>query len=82
MARIVEIVLFLTPFIGFVAWRILSPSPAPPVWLMGVLVTLVVMMLLTLLWGWYLDAGDDRTPYIPARIQGDGIVPAGRAVPR
>lgn len=82
MPRIVEIVLFLTPFIGFAVWRMLSPAPAPPAWLLGGLVTLVVLAVLALLWGWYLDAGDGRTPYIPAQIHDGGIVPAGAAVPR
>ena len=33
MSRIIEITLFLAPFVGFAAWRMLFPSPTPPLWL-------------------------------------------------
>ena len=58
MPRIIEIALFLTPFLGFAAWRLLFPSPSPPLWLVAGLSGFVVLMLVALIWLWAADAGD------------------------
>ena len=79
MSRIIEIVLFLTPFIGFAAWRLLFPSPLPPLWLMGGLAGFAVLMFAALVWVRHLDAGDADRPYVPAELHDGRIVPAHQA---
>jgi len=54
----------------------LFPSPAPPPWLMYGLSGFVILMLLTLVWLWHLDAGDANQPYVPDRLQDGRAVPA------
>ena len=79
MPRIIEIVLFLTPFLTFAAWRLLFPSPVPPLWMIYGLGAFVIVMLLALFWARQMDASDANEAYIPARL-GDGrVIPAGRA---
>jgi hypothetical protein len=77
----IEIVLFLTPFVSFAAWRLLFPSPLPPLWLMYGLTGFVALMLLGLLWSRHLDAGDAGEAYIPARLIDGRVTPAQRAPP-
>ena len=81
MSRIIEIVLFLTPFIGFATWRLLFPSPLPPLWLMGSLAGFAVLMFVSLVWLRHLDAGDANRPYVPAELHDGRIVPAHPAAP-
>jgi hypothetical protein len=81
MPRIIEIVLFLTPFLGFATWRLLFPSPVPPLWLTGGFVALAAVMLLALLWLRYTDTGDTAQTYVPARLQ-DGVVMPTQQAPR
>jgi hypothetical protein len=81
MSRMIEIVLFLTPFLSFAAWRLLFPSPSPPIWLMYSLAGFVVLMLLALLWSRHLDAGDASEAYLPAQLIDGHVVPARRAPP-
>jgi hypothetical protein len=76
MPRIIEIVLFLTPFLTFAAWRIFFPSPLPPFWLMCVLSAFVVVMLVALVWLWHLDAEDAHQAYFPDELHNGRIVPA------
>jgi hypothetical protein len=81
VSRIIEIVLFVTPFLGFAAWRLLFPSPVPPPWLMYGLAGFVVLMLVALVWSRHLDAGDVSESYIPARLIDGRVVPAQRVPP-
>jgi hypothetical protein len=81
MPRIIEIVLFLTPLLSFAAWRLLFPSPTPPLWLVYGLACAVVLMLLALLWAWHIEAGDAGESYVPARLLDGRVVPAQRAPP-
>jgi hypothetical protein len=76
MPRIIEIVLFLAPFLGFAAWRLFFPSPTPPLWLVYGLSGLVVVLLVALAWAWQLEAGDANQPYVPAQLR-DGRVVSG-----
>jgi hypothetical protein len=76
MPRIIEIVLFLTPFLAFAAWRLLFPSPLPPRWLMYGLAAFLGVMLVALVWAWHLDAGDANQPYVPDELHGGRVVPA------
>jgi hypothetical protein len=81
MPRIIEIVLFLAPFLGFAAWRLLAPSPLPPPWLVYGLVGFVAVMLLALVWLWHLDAGDAQQPYFPDELHDGRVVPAHPGAP-
>lgn len=74
MPRVLEIVLFLTPFLAFATWRLVFPSPVPPLWLMYGLAGFVVLLLVTLFWLRQLDANDASQPYIPDQLRN------GRAV--
>jgi hypothetical protein len=76
MSRIIEIVLFLAPFLGFAVWRLWFPSPVPPLWLMYGLAAFVGLLLLALAWVWHLEAGDANQPYVPAQLH-DGRVVSG-----
>lgn len=79
MPRVIEIVLFLAPFVTFAAWRLLFPSPTPPLWMMYGLVGFVALMLLALFWFRHIDAGDANQAYVPARIIDGNVVPAQKA---
>ena len=81
MSRIIEIVLFLTPFLGFAAWRLVFPSPVPPPWLIYGLAGFVVLMLVALVWLRQLDAEDANQPYLPDQIRDGRVVPAQPAAP-
>jgi hypothetical protein len=81
MPRIIEIVLFLTPLLGFAAWRLWFPSPLPPLWLMYGLGGFVGLMLLMLAWVWQLDAGDANRSYVPAVLRDGRVVPGHQGTP-
>ena len=74
MPRLIEIVLFLTPFIGFATWRLLFPQPLSPIWLMAGLTGFAVLMFVALLWLRQMDAEDANRPYIPAELRNGRIV--------
>jgi hypothetical protein len=76
MPRIIEIVLFLTPFLTFAVWRLLFPSPLPPLWLTAGLVGFVVLMLAALVWLRHFDTGDAHRPYIPDELHDGIVIPA------
>jgi hypothetical protein len=78
MPRIIEIVLFLTPFLTFAAWRLWFPSPVPPLWMIYGLGAFVLLMLLALLWFRQADSGDANESYVPARLIDGHIAPAER----
>ncbi|HVZ08567.1 DUF6111 family protein [Rhodopila sp.] len=79
--RLIEIVLFLSPFAAFAALRLLSPSQALPRWAVPALAVSVVAMLGLLLFLRGRDAGDADLAYVPARMDNGRIVP-GHAAPR
>jgi hypothetical protein len=82
MSRIIEIVLFLAPLLSFATWRLLFPSPTPPLWLVYGLAGFVGLMLVGLLWSRHLDAGDAGEAYVPARLIDGRVTPAERAPQR
>jgi hypothetical protein len=79
--RLTELVLFLAPFVAFLAWRLTAGSGGPPrVVLIG------AACALALLAGMLAWLGRERsfppgTAYVPAELQDGRIVP-GHAVPR
>lgn len=81
MPRIIEIILFLTPIMAFVAWRLLAPSPRLPLGLVYGLTGLVAVMLAALLWLRHIEAGDADQAYVPAQLRQGQIVSPQR-VPR
>ena len=81
MSRIIEIVLFLTPFFGLLAWRLLFPAPSPPGWLMWGLGGFVFLMLAALFWVRHIDVSDANQAYVPAALHENQIVPAHPAAP-
>jgi hypothetical protein len=81
MSRIIEIVLFLTPFLTFAAWRLVSPAILPPSWLLGGLVGFVAVMLVALIWLRHFDAQDANQPYLPDELHDGRVVPARPAAP-
>jgi drug/metabolite transporter (DMT)-like permease len=81
MPRIIEIVMFLAPFLVFAAWRLWFPSPVPPVWLMYGLAGFLGLMLMALAWAWHLDAGDADQPYVPVELHDGRVVPGRPAAP-
>lgn len=81
MPRIIEILLFLAPILGFGAWRLLFPSPLPPLWLLQGLAAFMALMLAALIWARHFDASDARDAYVPAQMRDGNIVPPQK-VPR
>lgn len=81
MPRLIEIVLFLTPLLGFAMWRLLFPSPTPPLWLVYGLALFVALMLIALIWARHLDSGDAQEAYVPAQLRDGQVIPAQRAPP-
>ncbi len=79
MPRLIEILLFLTPFVGFAVWRLVAPSERPPVWLVTGAVCFVVLMLASLVWLRARDASDTFQTYVPAQLQDGHIVPGHAA---
>jgi hypothetical protein len=74
MPRLIEIALFLAPFVGFIVWRLVSPSPLPPLWLVATMGGFVAVMLIGLLWAWHIYTGDANQPYVPARLENGQVV--------
>ena len=81
MPRLIEIALFVLPFVAFAAWRLLFPSPRPPQWLVYGMAAFVAVMLVSLLWFWHLETGAAQQPYVPAQLEDGRIVHAPRNGP-
>jgi hypothetical protein len=79
MTRLVEIMMFLTPFVGFAVWRLLVPSDRPPVWLVAGAAGFVVLLLLSLTWLRARDAADAKQTYVPAQMRDGRVVPGHAA---
>lgn len=81
MTRLIEIILFLTPFVGFAVWRLVAPTERPPVWLVAGAAGFVVLMLASLFWLRSIDASDSLRAYVPAQLRNGRIVPGHAASP-
>lgn len=81
MPRLIEIALFLAPFLAVLVWRILFPSPRPPIWLVWWMSGVLVVLAASLLWLRITDAEDPHRAYIPAELR-DGQVLPPRIGPR
>jgi hypothetical protein len=81
MPRLIEILLFLTPFVGFAVWRLVVPSERPPIWLVTGAAGFVLVMLALLIWLRARDASDSQQSYVPAQMLDGRIVPGHAATP-
>jgi hypothetical protein len=81
MLRLVEIILFVAPFVIFAAWRIAAPAGNPPTRVLAGTAIFLLLMFVALLWLRHegsLPAGDT---YVPSELQDGRIVPA-HGIPR
>lgn len=81
MLRLVELALFLSPFLAFGAWRYFSSEPGPSIRVLIAAVCVVVVLAAALMW-----LGEDRAisphdAYAPARYENGHII-AGHGVPQ
>jgi Family of unknown function (DUF6111) len=79
--RLIEIVLFLSPFAAFLVVRLLAPAGGLPAWVLPAFAASVVVMLVLLIVLRGLNSGDASQAYVPARLE-DGRVIPGRAAPQ
>jgi Family of unknown function (DUF6111) len=78
MSRLIEIALFLSPFVAFAIWRLAAPSPTPPGWLVGSFGAFAAIMLLALVWVRFFEAGNRQDSYVPAHLSNGQVMPAQR----
>jgi hypothetical protein len=81
MLRLVELALFLSPFLAFAAWRYFSSEPGPSTRIVIAAACLIIVLAVALIW-----LGGDRAisphdAYAPARYE-DGHIIAGHGVPK
>ncbi len=81
MLRLVELALFLSPFVAFAAWRYFSSEPGPSIPVIIGVACVIIMVAVALIW-----LGEDRAispndAYAPARYENGHIV-AGHGVPQ
>jgi Family of unknown function (DUF6111) len=81
MLRLVELALFLTPFVVFAVWRFMAIEGGPSARVVIGVACLVAALAAALLWLSREDALPPGAGYEPARLQ-DGRVIAGHAAPR
>lgn len=79
--RLVEIALFIAPFVIFAAWRLTAPAVGPSPRVLAVSVALLLTLLGALLWFHMEGALPPDTAYVPPRLEDGRIVPA-HGVPR
>jgi uncharacterized protein DUF6111 len=81
MLRLVELALFLMPFVVFVAWRFVAFEGGPSARVIIAAACVLAMLAVLLIWLSQEDALPPGASYEPARLQ-DGKVIAGHAAPR
>ncbi len=81
LLRLTELLLFLTPFAAFVAWRLTAGSGAPPRALLIGTACVLAVLAGTLVWLSRERALPPGTAYVPAQLQNGRIVP-GHAAPQ
>jgi hypothetical protein len=79
MLRLVEIALFLAPFVVVAIWRLLLPARSPSPRIVAVAVALVVVLIGSLLWLRREDAEAPADAYIPSHIKDGRIIPSSEA---
>lgn len=81
MLRLIELALFLSPFLAFAAWRYFYSDPGPSIRIVIVAACVVLILAVALVW-----LGADRAippndAYAPARYENGRIV-GGHGVPQ
>ncbi len=79
--RLIEIALFLSPFVAFALLRLLVPARGMPAWVLPAFTATVAVTLALLLYLRSLDSGDTNKAYVPARLEDGRIIPS-EAAPR
>jgi Family of unknown function (DUF6111) len=79
--RLIEILLFVSPFAAFAVLRLVLPERGLPAWVLPTFGAAVVAMVALLLVLWGFDAGDGNQAYVPARIEGGHVIPGHAAPP-
>ena len=80
MLRFAELALFIAPFAGFLAWRLLAVEGGPPLWLV-IGAACVLLVLAGALFWLRQEESLPGTVYVPAQMQDGRIVPAHSATP-
>jgi hypothetical protein len=79
--RIIEAVLFLAPFLAFVAWRLFLAGAIPPAPVIAATAAFTILLLGVLIWLHQNDARNAGRAYIPAQLTDGRIIP-GHAAPK
>ena len=80
MLRLSELVLFLSPILVFVVWRLTLARGGPPFALVFAAGCVLVVFAAALIWFGIEHALPPDETYVPARLQGGQVLP-GHAVP-
>jgi len=78
---LIEVLLFLTPFVLYVLWRRSQPAAAPASRLLLVAVASVGLGLAGAVWYGFSRSSERGSVYVPARLGPDGRVIPGQAGP-
>jgi hypothetical protein len=81
MLRLVEVALFLAPFVAFAVWRFMAIEGGPPVSLVIGVACVLALLASALIWLSHEDALPPGANYEPARLE-DGKIVSGHAAPR
>jgi hypothetical protein len=81
MLRLVEVALFLSPFVVFAAWRFMAMEGGPSPRLLIASACLLIALIGALAWLSQREALPPNTIYEPAHLENGQLIPA-RTVPR
>ena len=81
MLRLVEVALFLAPFVAFAVWRFMAIEGGPPVSLVVGVACILAVLASALIWLSREDALPPGASYEPARLE-DGKIVSGHAARR
>ncbi|MGA8197702.1 MAG: DUF6111 family protein [Acetobacteraceae bacterium] len=81
MLRLVELALFLSPFVFFAIWRAVGTDGGPSIKVVGAAACVLALLAGTLVWLSLHQALPPGTAYAPAHLE-DGRIVSGHAVPR
>jgi hypothetical protein len=79
--RLLEVALFLVPFIAFGAWWWLAAGRGPSTMPVGIAAVAVAVIAAALIWFAAQDTLGPGEAYVPARLRGGEIVPGHAAPP-
>lgn len=79
MLRLLELLLFLSPFAAFAAWRLVAPASGPPLRVVMLLAGVLLLLAGALFWFSRQEMLPSGSSYAPAQFQDGRLVP-GRGV--